>query len=367
MSELFIENVNFAQLECQKYWNFPASYSQEKKKEFINNAFFGLEYIGSRKYDGALYRFVKDDNGNMALLSRSRNVQGEFSDKLELVPHLFPFFDELPNGTCLLGELVFPENEGSNNVTKIMGCKPDKAIERQKDSALWYYVFDVLAYAGEVLLNKTILDRIEYIKNPDYLGTGYNVFFAEYYEGKALYNYYYRVLEEGGEGVVLTRKDAIYEPGKRPARKTLKLKKQVEDTLDVVIMGANAPTKEYGGKDIENWKYWINETTGTCLPEGEHYFESQNGAPYLAVTKKYYYKWAGSLIIGMRKDNKIVPIGNLSGLDDEVLEHFKDYVGRVAEISCMEIMPTGGLRHPVFLKWREDKVPRDTDYYRYWG
>ena len=62
-----------------------------------------------------------------------------------------PFFEALPNGTCLLGEIYFPKNEGSSNVTTIMGCTQDKALRRQENGEkLHYYVFDVLAYNNTI-------------------------------------------------------------------------------------------------------------------------------------------------------------------------------------------------------------------------
>ena len=160
MSFGLINNVDFSELSAEKFWSFPASYKKDSKTETRNMIFSG-EYIGSRKMDGAYYRFIKDMYGNMRLQGRSKGVSGEYLDKYEWVPQLHPFFESLPNGTCLLGELYFPENEGSSNVTKIMGCLMQKARDRQeKKSKLHYYIFDVWAYDGESYLNKKIEDRV---------------------------------------------------------------------------------------------------------------------------------------------------------------------------------------------------------------
>ena len=63
------------------------------------------------------------------------------------------------------------------------------------------------------------------------------------------------------------------------------------------------------------------------------------------------------------KDGKAVQIGNLSGLTDEMKENWKDYVGKVCEISCMEIMTnqdgTQGLRHPKLICFRNDKTKEE--------
>jgi hypothetical protein len=126
----------------------------------------------------------------------------------------------------------------------------------------------------------------------------------------------------------------------------------------------NPPTRLYNGKEIETWKFWENVRTGEKL-NGEFYKDYQNGAPIEPVTKTYFNGWAGSLVIGAKKGDKLVPIGSLSGLTDEVLQNWQNYKGKIAEITCMEVLQeTKGLRHPKFLKWREDLTINDTDYYR---
>ena len=58
----------------------------------------------------------------------------------------------------------------------------------------------------------------------------------------------------GEEGVVLKKKDFPYQPGKRPAWSSVKVKKH--DTVDVIIGGFEDATKEYNGKDLPGWIYW---------------------------------------------------------------------------------------------------------------
>jgi hypothetical protein len=132
-------------------------------------------------------------------------------------------------------------------------------------------------------------------------------------------------------------------------------------------MGANAPTREYSGKEIESWQFWQNVRTGEKL-RGEFYNDYFDGANIEPITKPYFYGWAGSLKIGARKDDKIVQIGSLSGMTEEVLQNWKEYVGKVAEIGAMEVFKdTYGIRHPKFIQWRSDLTPADTDWYRIFG
>lgn len=365
---MIIDNVDFHELPAQKYWSFPSGYKKDSKAETQNMIFSG-DYVGARKMDGAFYKFIKDENGNMELIGRSKSVKGDYIDKIEWVPQLHEFFNSLPNGTCLLGELYFPEKEGSSNVTTIMGCLPQKARNRQeKGMKLHYYVFDVLAIDGESIYQQNIEDRVDEI---DILRKAYKnekyVKIAEYYEGKELWDHLQETLNNGGEGVVITKKGTCYQPGKRPARQTLKVKKELHETIDCFFTGhATAPTKEYTGKEIETWQYWLNERTGEKL-NGEYYKEYFNGAPLIPITKPYFNGWAGSLEIGVIKNDKVVPIGYLGGLSDEIKANYKDYKGKVIEVGAMEVLETGGLRHAKMLNFRPDLTIKECTWEKIWG
>ena len=363
----FIQNVNFHDLPAQKYWSLPSSWDEERKKKEIQQAIFSGDYIGARKMDGAFYKFIKDEDGNMELLGRSKSVNGDYLNKIEWVPQLLPFFNSMPNGTCFLGEIYFPSNEGSNHVTTIMGCLKEKAIARQENKEkLHYYIFDVLAFAQEIWYKNSIEDRVNLLseiekgwktKDDEYIE------FAHYYEGEELWENLQDILSNNGEGVVITKKGTCYQPDKRPAHQTIKIKKELQETLDVVILGANSPTRLYTGTDILNWRFWEDSITKEKI-EGYLYKDYSDGRPIEPVTKNYFYNWAGSLVIGARKDDKYVVIGSLSGLTEEILSNWKDYKGCVAEITGMQIYDTGGIRHPKFVKWRPDLNADDTDWYR---
>lgn len=371
---MIIDNVDFHELPAQKYWSFPSGYKKDSKAETQNMIFSG-NYVGARKMDGAFYKFIKDENGNMELIGRSKSVKGDYIDKIEWVPQLHEFFNSLPNGTCLLGELYFPEKEGSSNVTTIMGCLPQKARDRQeKGMKLHYYVFDVLAFNGESLYQKNIEDRITYLYDINIIrNTNYNEYIniAKYYEGKELWNHLQATLNAGGEGIVITKKGTCYQPGKRPARQTLKVKKELHETIDCFFTGhATAPTKEYTGKEIETWQYWLNERTDEKL-NGEYYKEYFNGAPLIPITKPYFNGWAGSLEIGVIKNDKVVPIGYLSGLSDEIKANYKDYKGKVIEVGAMEVLYNNGkfsgLRHAKLVNFRPDLTIKDCTWEKIFG
>ena len=371
--EFIIVGTDFEELPAEKYWSFPKSFKGDPKAETRNMIFSG-DYLGARKMDGAYYRFIKDMEGNMRLQGRSKSVNGNYLDKLDHVPHLMPYFESLPNGTCLLGEIYFPNKEGSSNVTTIMGCLAPKAIERQqKGDKLHYYIFDIWAYDGKSLMNTTIEDRTEQldqmyndwcdmVHNELLPNSGY-VDFATYVDGKDLWNLLQRTLANGGEGIVMTKKGTIPSPGKRTARKTLKVKKELQDNIDCFFTGrAIAPARVYTGKEIETWKYWQNIRTGEKI-EGQMYDKYKLGEMIEPITKTFFHGWAGSLEIGVMKDGQICPIGYLSGLTDEIKANYKSMALKCIEVTAMEILPdTGALRHGKLERFRPDLSPEDCTY-----
>ena len=363
-----IDGIDFWNLEAQKYYAPPNSWSQEKKYDTAYNRIFSGEWLGAQKRDGAFYKFIKDEDGNMFLIGRSKSVGGDYLDKFDWVPHLHPFFKSLPNGTCLLGELYLPRDEQAKTTTSIMNCLKEKAIGRQnkEEDKLHYYIFDILADEGKAIYTKTANERFDLLNSYWWTyGEGYHEW-AKYYSGKKLWDNLQSLLADGYEGIVITRAAAPYQPGKRPSKDCLKVKKELQDTIDCVIIGANPPTKLYTGKEIRTWTFWLNELTNEKV-SGELYEDYANGEPIIPVTKNWFYGWAGSLRLGAYKDGKLVEIGSLSGVTDEVKENWKDYVGKVAEVTAMEIMDTGGLRHPKLCNFRDDINAEECTYERIFG
>ena len=138
----YIDNYNFTELDCQKYWQPPSTWSKDKTKQETINRIFSGQWLGAQKRDGALYVFLKDEDGNITLRGRSKAVSGEYLDKWDHLPQLHTWGASLPNGCCFLGEVYWPGKEGSKNTTSIMNCLTPKAIERQskEENKLHYYI-----------------------------------------------------------------------------------------------------------------------------------------------------------------------------------------------------------------------------------
>ena len=372
-----IDGYDFGEMEVMRYWAPPASWDEERKKDNARARIFSGDFLGSEKKDGYFAKLIKDEDGNIILYSRSRGVNGKFADKHEWVPHLNPFFEALPLGTCLLGELYLPSQPGSKNITTIMGCLKDKAIARQdKGEKIHFYVFDCLAWNGSSLINEKFVSRIlnvELIAKGAYLKEYVSA--AWYKSGKELWALLQDILGRGDEGIVITYKDGKDEPGKRPSKTTLKIKKELRQTIDCFFTGVGSPpTKEYTGKEIETWPYWESLYNGAKL-HGNYFKEYQEGAAIRPITKGYYHDWCGSMEIAVLRhkpgsrctingvkyeDTDVVSLGWLSGLPDEMKADPEAYAFKPIEVTAMEYDAISRtLRHGKMVGWRPDLTIAD--------
>lgn len=323
-------------------------------------------WFAQLKKDGALYMYVKGLGGENYLFGRTVSKKtGLLTEKSANVPHIIEAFHDIPNGTILLGEVYYPRKT-SKDVTSIMGCLPQKAIERQNGSygPIHYYVYDVLGYNGTSLLkydNWTRYQVLQAIWKHDIVEGSvipWTVELAKAWESN-IYGNIGTALRAGEEGMVVKKKTALYEPGKRP--QTMLKAKQV-DYADVVIIGFKDPVIEYTGKEIETWQYWVNGYDGSHLPVGCHYGEDIA----VAVTKHHYYGWKNAIEIGAYDtDGNLRSIGTIaSGLTDFMREdmslHPEEYLNHVAKIQCMSLdKQAQTIRHGFFVSLRNDKDAKD--------
>ena len=364
-----IDGYDFFNMEAMKYYSVPVGWSEEKKKENAMNKIFSGEWYGAQKRDGIFMLFGKDEDGNMCLRPRSRNTKKEFINKIDWVPHLHEFFESIPNGTVFLGELYLPRDEQAKTTTSIVNCLLPKSLKRQEkeEDKLHYYIFDILADRGESLINVQAIDRFCLLDDYSKKYQGKYTEWAHYYRGQELWDKLQELLADGYEGMVITYEDAKYEPGKRSSKVSLKIKKEIQDTIDCVIMGANPPTKLSNTNEPETWQFWFNELTNTKLLEPDYlkdehktiYQAYVEGAPVVPVTKGWFFGWAGSLKLGLYDGDKLVHVGDLSGITEDIRKNWQNYVNTVVEVSCMEIHDTGGLRHPRAVNFMRDKNPKD--------
>lgn len=355
--------LNLFELEPEKY--YAVRENELFKKEKINNCLDSNKYTASIKKDGNYCRFVKFNNVSK-MQTRGKSVKtGTFGEVQEKVPHIFNFLNEnIPNNSMLIGELYF-HNGNTNEVGSILRCLPKKAIQRQENKPLIFYIYDIWYYNDENLLIKekdyrnSILKKLKEKHNyPNFIE------FAEYTDNcRELMDY---AFDNNEEGIVLTLKNSIVNPGTRTAWKTLKIKKELQNEADVFLTGNyKIPEKAYTGKEIQDWPYWLNEKTGEKI-YGKFYQQYIDGATIIPVKKTFYLNYPSSVELGVYDGKDIVSVGWLSGLSDEIKEDFinnrQKYIGKVLKINAMETTDDYKFRHAKFVEFRDDINKEDCTF-----
>jgi ATP-dependent DNA ligase len=304
----------------------------------------GSEYAAEEKIDGCHYMYIVD-----------RFWSSDGKEKTANFPHITEFFNSFNNGLglgniILDGEIHYP-GKTSQYATRVTGALPHTAIAfQEQNESIHYTIWDILRLPnGKWLINTPYEERRKILES----------FYQGYIAPSLMSNYlhltpyietnkkefYEGILQKGGEGVVLKRKNGLYVLGKRPRWNWMKLKKS--DEMDLILMDWEEPRTLYTGKEIETWDYWT-EIDGVMKP----------------VTKYFYFGWLGALVLGAyNNEGKLTEVCRCSGLTDaereDMTKTFKTYRGRVVKITFMERTEAGIPRHPNFKCFHESKQPEE--------
>lgn len=329
------------EMEAMKYYN-NEDINNPKRQEMIENK--NGEYIATKKNDGCwsvLAHFCKGKN-----LVRSRSISkvtGVYGDYTAKVPHIVEEMDNWPDNTVVLAELCWDQDgTNANTVGTILRCLPAKAVERQKENKLKAVVFDLLMFKGQDMTDFGYYRRFTWWQE-----------FATTQEGKYIYpteifedNFAEvadKIIANGGEGVVIQRKDYTYNPGNRTAWKTLKLKQQLPE-MELKVIGTLEPKKFYEGDCPETWEYELEDT--------------MTHDRYL-VTKPYYFGWKNGITVELPSG---ITTDVASGLtdDDRAWLATEDAAKMIeagelyAVVKCMSVNDLGKLRHASLVRLRND-------------
>lgn len=351
----------FLDMKPMKYYE-PASLELPRAQDMLNNK--NNDYMCMVKNDGewAMVIITEDD---VHIKSRSISKKtGTYGEKHQSVPHIVKeLIEQYPPGTVLLGELAFNDiTKTSKDVGSILRCLPPKAIARQKDTPLYFYIFDVLAYDYEMLYEKPFEERFtppHYLPKDAYEMITTDVEYIQitkHTKSQDFMEFADEVLSKGGEGAIVIKKDVPYAPGKRTAWDSLKVKKKLEN-LELPVISFLEPNKLYEGSSLSTWRFFECEHWGeiTLLDIEVDGIDKKNESNCLTpVTKPYFYGWKNGVLVN-HKGKEIRVASGLTDKDREWLStnEAKELLEQgklTATITGMEITADNSIRHPVFIK-----------------
>lgn len=234
---------------------------------------------------------------------------------------------ECPEGTLLDGEIL-PKTglEGSDRVSNLRAEDP---------TSLGFVAFDVIYHEGKYVGDMDWEDRrtiLESLINDDMEHISLSQLY--YMKDWSVDQLMEIAAERQHEGIMLKKINAPYKANSRSAW----VKHKFTDTHDVIIIDAEAKPSE--------WRVRPGEvgTDGKLYPDGLHTTPWQLG--YVGLNYGFYDPQGNLRVVGS--------LGETGPKED-----MEQYVGRVAEIKAYGQYTTGALRHPVFERWREDKLAED--------
>ena len=378
-----------------RYCEPMTAHALETEEDQISHLSDPENYI-EEKFDGTRATCHFEKGGVRVFSRRISKKTNWFTENTDSLPHIHEI--DIPElyGSVIDGEIFIP-NRPFKDISATLNCIWDKAIERQNELGFAVlHTFDILYYNGvsvkhmklkdrKVLLRKlmSVLEKhgIKCIEEVKYYPCG-----TELFDPK---KYYESIVARGGEGVIIKNKNGIYEHKRSKA--FLKIKKFY--TRECILLNFSEPTKYYDGKfPDDHWDYW-ETPDGANLIMPSHSAKKLIKQGYKPLTRYYYNKWKGNMIFGViianddipkldkKKEHviedfhitdecgdehiyKVLVVGECSGFDDEVRKHLSDSdKGRVIEVKCNEIFKdTGKMRHPRFLRFRDDKSVYSCNY-----
>ena len=382
------------ELEPERYWSLPASYSKARRTMELNKMIQSDKYYWQLKTDGNYSAFICDFDGDKRLISRGvstvTNEYGRLEDKLFFYDAVAAAFDK---PTRIMAE-VYLDNGIDRNVGSILRASAAKSKSIQSNEyyeevaktvkfsakdrrdiegnefrniKLKWRIFDVWYFNGEDLMKTPWIERQKYVKMAaECINHPLVTYVHSYPMDETFYDKLNMIFANNGEGVVCYDMYGTPEPGKRTAHKTLKVKRELENTIDCLILGTEPAVEAYSGKDMGNWSFWRNTKTGEKLV-GKFFQDYQMGKPLLPISKGAYYDWPGAIYTGVYDQNgQIVPLCKVSGLTEEFKEELKNNFSKwylcPVKIGGMALSEANGVsvRHPYLIAIRDlDISPTD--------
>lgn len=320
------------------------AWGSERPFEKIVKQYGNGKYVVEPKLDGARVRVVLGSTGNSIPTGRRSDVTFGYIDRADNFPHVRDLVVLALAGTVIDCEVLMPAGVSIdlgakkgftkgplNTVMAVLNINPAEGWARQqKYGSAEFHAFDILAFKGESVMHMPLSERRELLiavlgllEHTWSQGSGTPAPFKLLPQLNVSEMTLEQLLEEGYEGGMIKRLDSTYVPG---GRTDAWLKVKRFSTADFFIIGS---------------------TPGKGRNEGK----------------------VGSLKVAYTGDDgKPVYVADVRGFDDKTCEWLTDpetgdvkaeHVGKVLEVMGQARTKNERIRHPHFVRWREDKTYLD--------
>lgn len=326
-----IDPAKAQDLNHRIHWDKPG-HEFDDIKDYLND-----KWVLEPKFDGARFRLFLGKKGNSAKTGRRSSATFQYTDRADNFPHLRDTVVPELAGTVIDGEIMPPTDkieiapgnftQGTlNAVMSLVNINPTDAIARQKKHGKAVFVmFDVTSVNGEDVTKLPLTDRRKMLEQIAEVLTARDPAFQLAPQFDANEANIRASLDAGMEGVMLKKKDSTYKPG---ARLNTWQKVKRMSTGDFYIIGS-VPGK---GSNIGK---------------------------------------VGSLKVAYRGANgEDVYVADVAGFNEAMRAMITDpltgqvkpeFMGRVIEVMGQGRTKGNRIRHPHFVRWRDDKAPEETD------
>jgi bifunctional non-homologous end joining protein LigD len=282
------------------------------------------DWIYEIKWDG--YRAIAEVNkAEVKLYSRNGN------SFLSAYPEVVEALSKMKLNAVLDGEIVVLNEEGNPDFQKL------QYYGLNKDFPLQYYVFDLLELNSKKLYSTPLIERKRLLAG--LLKNNAVIKYSDHIEESGE-DFFEVIKQKNLEGIMAKRRDSEYYPGKRSAD-WLKIKHHKSE--EVIITGFTAPR---GGR-----KYFGALVLGTMV-NGKLTYAGHTGSGFNADLLK-------------EMSAKLQPlIRETSPFEERVKTNMPvTWVEPkyICEVKFTEWTSDGKLRHPIFLRLRDDKEVHDVN------
>jgi bifunctional non-homologous end joining protein LigD len=295
----------------------PAMLARETDKPFNDK-----EWIYEMKWDG--YRAIAElDGDDVKLYSRNGN------SFLNTYPIVVQELKSLDLDAVIDGEIIVVDENGKSDFQKL------QYYQSNDEYPIEYRVFDILFYKGENLCETPLTERKKILKK--ILPKNEVIKYSDHIEEKGL-EFFKAAVENDLEGIMAKKADSLYYPG---IRTTEWLKIKHHKTTEAIIAGFTDP----GGSRKNFGALALGVMQGKELK-----YVGLSGSGYTDKSLVELYK-------------KLKPLTRKTSPFKEKIKERMPITWvepkLVCEIKYTEWTREGKLRHPIFLRLREDKKPSE--------